>query len=49
MTQEVTRHGQWFVWHLLGLGDLHYIWQATCAPDAQPASNWLAEFKHRAS
>lgn len=30
---------------LLGFHNLHFIWQATRAPDAQPAPAWLSEFK----
>ncbi|KQV12485.1 acyl-CoA synthetase [Pseudomonas sp. Root329] len=30
---------------LLGFQNLHFIWQATHAPDAQPAPAWLSEFK----
>ncbi|TPG77837.1 acyl-CoA synthetase [Pseudomonas mandelii] len=29
----------------LGFQNLHFIWQATRAPDAQPAPAWLSEFK----
>ncbi|MHC8287351.1 AMP-binding protein [Pseudomonas sp. XS1P51] len=30
---------------LLGFHNLHFIWQATRTANAQPAPNWLAEFK----
>jgi hypothetical protein len=30
---------------LQGFQNLHFIWQATRAPDAQPAPAWLCEFK----